>query len=267
MKKIVLLVTSALIGFSSMAQEGIHIGVKGGPQYSFMLNSDISDAQEIDFIGTWSSAFDVTTNYHFSETLWAGIDLMFSTISQKYEFYESAPSDFDAKLDAKYMRIPVLLHFNSDPSAPVMFKGFFGPQFSLLNGATFTNNYKAGSGADGKDPKEIIDGDTGDKYIITDPALLAEMKSGDRKTTLNGTSIGVALGLGFAINFTEYLNFNAGLNLGYDFTDSGAGNIWTPVDIDHTDSDFLGGDSKVLPGATNNITGGIEFGITYVIQN
>ena len=63
------------------------------------------------------------------------------------------------------------------------------------------------------------------------------------------------------------MNLNIGLNLGYDFTDSGAGNIWTPVDIAHTDSDFLGGDSKVLPGATNNITGGIEFGLTYIIQN
>lgn len=267
MKKLLLIITSTLITATSFAQEGIHIGVKGGPQYSFMLSKDVSDAQELDYINTWGSAVGVTTNYHFSETIGLGIDLMFSTISQKYEFYESAPKEFDAQLVSKYTRIPVLIHFNSDPSSAVMFKGFFGPQFSLLGSSTFTNGYVAGSGAEGKDPKEIVDGVTGTKYVITDPALLSTMANGDYKNSLEGMTIGATLGLGFAINFTDYLNLNVGLNLGYDFTDSGAGNIWTPVDIAHTESDFLGGDPTVSPGATNNITGGIEFGLTYVIQN
>lgn len=252
MKKIILATCTFLsLSFLTLAQEGVHIGVVGGPQFSMALNKGVSDSPYLDYINTWGSFYGLGFNYHFSETVGAGIGFNLSNQSQKYEYYKSGYTPYDGLLVRNYLRIPVLLHFNSSPGS-VMFKGFLGPQFSMLMGATYTQGTN-----DDLFTKEYIDAN-GNSNTLDDPAELKSY-SGDVKSDLNSSSIGLTFGLGLGFGVTDNVVIDFGIRMGYDFTDSG--NMFKNVDIQYTDSDL-----ENMDNPTNNLTGGVELGITYVID-
>ena len=265
MKKIVLIIAGSLIGFGAFAQEGFHIGVRGGTIGSYIYNQDLSNSDK-DYVESrqkFGSSVAITTDYHFSETVGLGIDLNFVNIGQSYIYYNSG--EVNATLNANYMRIPLLLHFNSDPGSSVMFKGFFGPQISLLNKATLTNTYKAGASAE--DPLTDISS-KGDTTILLDRAGFATGSTinggGDVTARMENMTIGAVLGMGLAINATDFMNIELGVVLGYEFTD--AGTPFVGVDVPGIDGDFLYDVGAPTTSPTNIINAGFNLGINFIIN-
>lgn len=265
MKKIVLIIASSLIGVSAFAQEGFHIGVKGGTIGTFMYNQDLSNSDK-DYVETrqkFGSSFAITTDYHFSETIGLGVDLTFVTLGQDYIYYSSG--NIDATLTANYMRVPLLLHFNSDPGSAVMFKGFLGPQISLLNGATLASSYSPGTGKE--DPLVVTNSDN-EEFIYTDRAGLSPLSpvngGGDVEARMESSTIGAVLGLGIAINVTDFLNIDLGATMGYEFTD--AGTPFEAVDVPNTETDFLFDVGAPTTSPTNIINAGFNIGLNFIID-
>lgn len=166
---------------SLKAQEGFYVGVKGLPQLSFLLNSDDSDNDALDMKPTFSGAFGVGMGYNFTDNLGVGLDVLYSMEGQRYEF--SGVETFQ-RLD--YLKIPLVLTFNTDPSQPAMFLAKVGPQMSILTDA------------------KILDED-GDELVA------------DNMDTYNDFLIGGTLFLGGSFHLTDNLLMDAGIRTDISF--------------------------------------------------
>jgi hypothetical protein len=168
-----------LIG-SIWAQEGaIRIGAVLLPQSTWLLNQDDSDAgPELDYKSTWGFAGGVSASYNFTDYLGVGLDVLYSDQGQKYRGTQSGTT-YTAKATLNYLKLPLLLRFNSDPNSVLQFSAFLGPQFSFplsYKDRKETNPPTEIREVSGKE-LSITTGNTSTKEALTAPIYLISFKT------------------------------------------------------------------------------------------
>ncbi|HXH19226.1 MAG TPA: porin family protein [Chitinophagales bacterium] len=250
MKKLFLasLLTASLAIAS--AQQGFHVGYKVAPQNTWMFNSDNSDNAHFRYVSTWGVAHGLHFAYHFKPTVGVGLDLIFSRQGQKFEEYKN--SDYTNRITLRYLKLPILLHFNSDPEQPVMFVGQFGPQFAFLTKGELEVN---------------------EQQTMISPLFVPIVPGTyDVKNSYAPVNIGWVLGFGLGTNFgTDFLAMTLQLRFDFAFTDAED----KPEVSDDADAYskawyyyFYPSDASLqaVDRPSNfQATGGIEIGFKYII--
>ncbi len=255
-----------LIG-SMWAQEGaIRIGAVLLPQSTWLLNQDDSDAgPELDYESTWGFAGGVSASYNFSDYLGVGLDVLYSNQGQKYKGTQSGIS-YTAKTTLNYLKLPLLLRFNSDPNSVVQFNAFLGPQFSFLlsykdraeaNVPLLGTNIQEVSGKE----VSITVGNTSTKEALTAPIYKSFLP-------------GAVLGFGIGIKPTDELLISLHIRADYAFGDAEN----KDAKVDHTQhgggqDPFWATKPKYGNPApagytrpkTTALTGGLQLGVYYTI--
>ena len=214
-KSVGLLLITLSLSIQTQAQQGLHIGIIGDPTNTWMLNSDDSDDSNHELKPTISAAFGLGIGYNFGDNMGIEVNALYSLEGQRYEI---GGVEFHQKND--YLKIPLMLTYNSDPSASVMFLGKVGPQLGVLVGSKLNDG----------DGNELID---------------------DTKDVFAATTIGAAASLGVGFNLSENLQLTTGLKFDYSFTNT-----------DDEDYEFYDNNRAT----TNNMVGGLEVGLRYVIK-
>ena len=123
-----------------MAQEGLEIGIDIMPQTHWIMNkTDFDRGDRLDHVPTYGVAFGVHAGLNFSNTLGLQIGVLYSAQGQDYENTTlSTPIEYSKELT--YLKIPLLLKFNSNPDNGAYFQGVIGPQLGLLTKADVVGN-------------------------------------------------------------------------------------------------------------------------------
>lgn len=229
MKK--LLVLSLLVAFSVCtvkAQKGLHLGIKAIPQSTWMFNNSDSDNPQFLYNSTFRSAFGLDVDYHFTDGVGAGINLIYSLQGQKFE---NRNGTVEAFRKMTYLKLPLLLNFNTSSESVVMFMGSVGPQFSFPLKGTLETNIPFAN-----------DVDITDYYKV---------------------DIGVVFGFGLGFNITEYLQASLGLRFDGGFTSE-------DTDATSTLAGAADGFSRYPVGETRSKTiqasGGVQIGFKYILR-
>jgi hypothetical protein len=261
-----------LIG-SMWAQEGaIRIGAVLLPQNTWLLNQDDSDAgPEQDYEVTWGFAGGISASYNFNDYLGVGLDVLYSNQGQKYKGTQSGTGisyTYTAKATLNYLKLPLLLRFNSNPNSVVQFSAFLGPQFSFLlsykDRAEANNVPFFGTVVQEVSGKEmsITVGNTSMKEELTAPIYKSFLP-------------GAVLGFGIGIKPTDELLISLHIRADYAFGDAEN----KDAKIDHTHHGGVGQDpfwsnkpkyGDLAPDGYNRptttaLTGGLQLGVYYTI--
>lgn len=237
MKKLVLIAVAFLFILpAAFAQKGLHFGVLGGNQGIYQINKQDSDSPNFRAKFGWGSAFGISFGYHFKDNLGVGTEILYSA--------QGVHLKNGSYLRANYVRIPILLNFNSNPESVVMFVGKVGPEMGILTKAAFH-------------PKIFNFGEITPYY--------------------NKVEIAAVLGLGIAFNIKERYQLGLGLRLDYGLTDAVNQDVLgvrevgynTNRDIDYGNPKYLStAGFEVDPatgerGKTSNAAAMIEFSFKY----
>ncbi len=210
------------------AQQGLEIGVKVIPQSVWIFNSDDFDVgDELDFKRKFGMAYGLNLGLNFSDNMGIQSGLLFSSQGQKYK-HEGLSYQI-SEIELKYLKIPFLVKFNSDPYAPTGFFLAAGIQYGFLRSATETrNNIETNYDA--------INAETKDFY--------------------NKKEISYLLTFGPQFNITD--NFNLTLAFRADYSTN---------DIEDKDTGLLSlyPNNSAKRVDSKNLTTGIQVGINYVI--
>ncbi len=232
MKKLVLIAAALVLMLpAAFAQKGLHAGLKVTPSSVWMFNSSDSDeGGRFDFVSTWGYSVGGSFNYHFTDGFGVGADVLYSNQGQKFESL-----GLEGKRSLKYLKLPILLHFNTNSDAVAYFQGQLGVQFGFLTGSSLLN-------ADG------------DESALVGSVIAAP------KDAYNSMNLGFVFGFGAGFNVHENFKIHAG----FRFDGS-------PFDAENKDYEALGLPFwNASPGGadrakTRNVTGGIELGFIYVL--
>lgn len=229
MKKIFLIIAASASCTLAMAQQGVHIGVIGGPQATWLLNKNDSDDPSVKYKNGFKGYFGATVDYHFIDKLGVGVELLYSFQGQKY-----SDGSVVLKRDVNYFKLPVLLNFNTSPEHVVMLVGKVGPEFSFLTHASQSQ----GGG--------------------TIPLTNIDVRSSYTKV-----NVGAVFGLGLGINIKKIVILSGGIRLDAGLTDAVASDP-NKVYFSYYDPSAPGnvGTSRAK---TWNVAGGLEFGLTFNI--
>ncbi len=130
----------ALMSLSALAQQGLEIGLRVNPQSIWIFNDDdfaVGDA--LDFENSFGMAYGLNVGYNMTDNFGIHAGVLVSSQGQRY-VTDILGNDFNSQIDLNYLKVPVLLKLNSNPSSTVGFLFQVGPQFSFLNSATYTND-------------------------------------------------------------------------------------------------------------------------------
>jgi hypothetical protein len=140
MRQPLLFVFAALLlaGLSTQvhAQEGFHIGIFAQPQSTWIFNTEDTDISRSRFAykSTWGYAGMAKIGYNIGDPLGFQLGLIYSVQGQKSSATDSTGKTIDSQRLLNYVKIPLLLHINSDPGR-VMLNLEFGPQIGFLRSA------------------------------------------------------------------------------------------------------------------------------------
>lgn len=225
MKKVLVICMAVALTTASFAQKGLQVGVVGGPQSTWMLNKNDSDDPQFKYDNTLKGFVGATVDYHFTDKVGVGIELLYSLQGQK--FHTAAGIDY--KRDFNYFKIPILLNFNSNPEHVAMFVGKFGPSIGINTSA--------------KGP-------------------VAGIPDIDVSSQVAKVNVGMVLGLGVGFNVTKGLAITAGLRLDGGLTDALASN---PSNLAFSYYNGDTNTQGTTRDKTWNANGGIEIGVKYTI--
>lgn len=168
------------------AQKGLHAGLKGAPQSTWMFNGDDSDNANWLYVPTFRSSFGANFAWFFSDAVGLGVDVIYSNQGQRYEFNE-----LELFTKTRYLKIPVLFHYHSGFDGTAFFYLNAGPQFAILSSAT---------------------GETDVPFL--GPVGL------DISENYSALNIGAVLALGSGFHLTDFLQLTVGIRLDAGFTDA-----------------------------------------------
>lgn len=181
---------------SVFAQQGFEFGAQVMPQLTLIVNDDdFAAGDELNFRTTVNLAYGIHAAYNFNDHLGVQTGLLFSTQGQKYVSDEPTPDAYTSEKRMNYLKIPLLLKFNSNPEASAQFIATLGPQFGLLN--KVTNYYN--------DEK------------ITYTNLLGETR--DIKDAYKSMDLGAVLSLGARFRLTDNLQLGTSFRFDYSLGD------------------------------------------------
>jgi hypothetical protein len=133
MKKLLLIGLILVASAGLYAQEGLHIGIMGAPQNTWIFNQQPLDSTrgDFDYKITWGFAGMFKLGYNFGPPFGIHTGVIYSSQGQKFTTVDSTGKVVLTNRHLSYLKIPLLIHINSDP-APVIFELEFGPQLGLL---------------------------------------------------------------------------------------------------------------------------------------
>ncbi|CAN5164226.1 hypothetical protein BH09BAC1_BH09BAC1_23320 [soil metagenome] len=232
MKKLVLIAAAFVLMLpAAFAQKGLHAGLKVTPASVWMFNSSDSDeAGRFDFVSTIGYSLGGSFNYHFTDGFGAGFDLLYSSQGQKF-----TSLGVEGKRSLNYLKVPILIHFNTNSDAVAYFQGQLGVQLGFLTGSSLKD-------ADGNETGAV-------GTIIAAP-----------KDAYNSMNLGIVFGFGVGFNVHENFKIHAGFRLDGAFADA-EDKEYAPLGVPFW-SAFPGGLGRAV---TRNVTGGVELGFIYVL--
>ena len=175
---------------SATAQPGFQFGPKFIPTAAWFLNAD-DEGQ-----ATSRSAFGFGANYHFKDGTGVGIDLIWSKETQQLD-----RNGVLWEHELSFLKLPLLLHFNSGSDDVVPFLGYVGVEYVQLQSAHIEVN--------GQDADELA-------FIDVNGVQISTMQPEDLFRT---TNVGAVLGFGPGWNINENLQFTAIVRADYLFHD------------------------------------------------
>lgn len=241
------------------------------PQSTWLLNQDDSDAgPNLDYEKTWGFAGGLTLGYNFTDYLGVGLDVLYSNQGQKYKGTESG-ENLTAQTTLNYLKLPLLLRFNSDPNSPVQFSFFAGPQANLLL------SYR--------DKAEITGGgvattlETQNQEFTETVSFLGIKDMHKHNLTAKAyqpLTLGAVVGLGAGFKLTDELLLGVHVRFDYAFGDvenkdskvnGGGGPAADPYWGVKPKYDFslTGAPAGYQRPATHALTGGVMLSITYAL--
>ncbi len=209
------------------AQKGLEVGVRVIPQSVWIINDDDAGrGAGLDYTRTWGMAYGLNIGYNFLNSLGIQTGVLLSGQGQKY--VGDGSSGFEtAQTKLNYLKIPIMLKFNSDPESSVHFVGTAGIQIGLLTGA---------------------------KYFSDDEEVDLNILGYEYKDAYKKSDLSAAFSLGTRFRVTD--SFNLGVSLRADYSLG---------DIEDKDFTVLGIPAWGVDRApSTNLTGGIMIEANYV---
>ncbi len=144
-KQILFVFFALLMSVPAFSQAGLEVGAFVMPQSVWVFNKDDSDqGARLDYVPKYSFAYGAKVGFNFSDAIGLQTGLIISKQGQDYDsdgsgaFGGILPSSWvgtDRTMDLTYLKIPLLLKFNSNPDAGTAFLFTFGPQLAFLTNA------------------------------------------------------------------------------------------------------------------------------------
>ncbi|MEM7038795.1 MAG: porin family protein, partial [Bacteroidota bacterium] len=133
MKKSLLLLLCTLCFGALRAQEGFHIGLLAMPQNTWILNTETLDQNRSNFeyVTTWGYSGMFKLGYNIGDPFGIHTAISYSRQGQRSTSIDTSGVIVTTKRDLTYLKIPLLIHINSDPG-PAMFTFEVGPQVGIL---------------------------------------------------------------------------------------------------------------------------------------
>jgi hypothetical protein len=244
MKKIasVLLGLSILVSFHSVAQKGkeVVLGVGGAFTTVWIINQSFYGEPEVDYAPKTGYAASLNLGYNFTENISALAELQYSLQGQKYDGDQKiGGTEYKAlrDIDLRYLNIPLFFKY-AFGSGGTKFRFMAGPQVGILLEA---NQDYTRDGEKVGPPVTNLDGDTFSPY------------AGDITERFQKNDFSLVLDIGADIHLSDLFYINAGIRGNYGLTEINA----APYRIKNMDGEY---------SASNNLWGGIYFGINYKLD-
>ncbi len=131
---------------SSTAQKGFYVSAHGTPLLSVRFNGSDVDNQDMDYKTKSSITFGVGAGYNFTDHFGVATEAMYSKEKQQYK-------DHSVKYDEQlnFVKVPLLLTYNTNPSARVILTAKAGPQLGILRSAKISKSSIAALNGNSKD--------------------------------------------------------------------------------------------------------------------
>lgn len=142
MKKLFLLIAALGLMTPAFAQKGLHVGVQGGYNASFVLGDKDYLVEEYEYDEKFGRAYGVALGYNLLD--WLGVQVEVNS-SHKGFNYERMVNDqlIERQLNMEYLDIPVMLKYTSPgPGLQTFVMG--GVQYSLLEKIEMKGNFSGG---------------------------------------------------------------------------------------------------------------------------
>ncbi len=285
MKKVLFFLVFSL-GYVVNAQQGLHVGVIGGPQSTWLFNEqDSNEGPNLDYQPKWGTNVGLRLGYHFTDFVGIESGLAFSSRGQKYKGEldyapygsPSAKADLTATTKLNYLQIPFLFSTGSDPSSTSGFRFYTGPQLMFLMNSKDEITIK--NRVTNVETKATINFD--EVELTTTVPNLGSTTSKGKYSDSPYTKFQLAWVLGFGTAFKIADNMYLDLTFRFDYAFGDAENKevtqieynGTPITTnqpkiwDNLESKFKGtsNPNAAKRPSTMNVAGGINFGFTYVL--
>lgn len=291
MKKILFLLAVSF-SLTVQAQQGLHVGIMGGPQSTWLFNEhDSNEGKNLDYQPKWGANFGLRLGYHFTDFVGIETGLLYSSRGQKYKgeldyindatFYNygspSALADLTATTRLNYLQIPFLFTTGSEPSHTSSFRFYTGPQLMFL----MKSETKAK--IENRVTKQVWDLNythTGYENKTTLGTISQTDKGKYSDSPYTKFQLAWVLGFGTAFKIADNMYLDLTFRFDYAFGDAENKEVTIiekngqaitsnqPKVWDNLESKFK---RTVNPNAakrpaTMNVSGGINLGFTYVLE-
>jgi hypothetical protein len=208
MRKKDYVITLIALGISGMvngvsAQYEYQWGIEVSPQLCWLINKDDMNSKIFKPQSTIGGAFGLMYEYDFTKYIGIGVDALYSSQGQSYQF---VGVEFFRKVN--YYKVPVMFCYSPELSQGLRLIGKAGPQVSVLSSAELVN----------KDGKPVVK---------------------DQKKAYQDNDYGLAFLGGFGFNIWSRLYTDVLLR--YDYSFSNAENSNNTKNINNPNPPFLPG--------------------------
>jgi len=255
LKKTLIIALLSLISYATQAQGEMRVGIKGAYNNTYLRNENATNRNfKLDYETTYGESFGFSFNYAVTKNYSLDANILISKQKQNYQFNfgtEANPDLAELKNKLRYFDIPVLFKMKNNMGLYVE----VGPQMSILFSDKETFDYKNST---------------------------LSYEEQHFKSDFRGFGVAGVVGAGADIRLNDNFEINAGVRLGYMFTD--ATNEFKDPDekypLDEKFSPVYGYDGSHSMNAainyyaneyidykrTNRIWGGVNIGLTYKIE-
>jgi len=239
MKKLLLLVSFAIITLVSTAQLNLNVGAHFMANSTWLINKQVFDESSgMSVRPTFGTSWGLVARYDIFKILGVEVDINFNTVVQKYK----------GSMDFGFWENPLKVDFNSD----IKYKSVDIPVLVRLGGLAYVEAglvFQFVSKVKYNYSMEFED----ESISTTDE----DISDWDVKSTFKSSGVGAAFGFGFNIGIIpNKLKLDIGLRVNYIFTDmkgiNGLGQIKESLSVKQADK-----------FKTNPLYGGLKVGLTY----
>lgn len=262
MRNLSLLALFLLAAQFGFAQKGLEFGVTFTPATSWIINDeDFAQGDEMDLQATFGYNAGAHLGFNFSEGM--GLQLGLNLSQQGQNYINKASSNDKATMDVysrklTYVRVPLMIKFNGDPTASSSSFFRLGPHVDFLTKAVY--NYEA------KNDNLLYLTANREDIDLTQ----VEKNSSENYKIYNDVVIGATLEMGGSVNIDEHMKVLFLLHL--------SGSLTNPEGEESYDagaavSGLLNANPSAFPddantgtrGTAYNLMGGLTVGLTYTI--